>query len=76
MTRPDPPVRSDGRCVICHGPRGRLPKTATQRAKAILAKELALDPFDRTECCREWFGTQLAGQPEKAPPSDMEWSHT
>lgn len=75
MTRPDPPVRSDGRCVICHGPRGRLPKTATQRTKTTLAQELANDPFCSSPCCGIWHGTQLTGQPEKAPPADLEWSH-
>lgn len=73
--KPDPPVREDGRCVVCLGKRGRLPKVVTQRAKAILQRELALDPFCSTVCARKWHLTEIKGQPDKAPPSDIEWSH-
>lgn len=73
---PDPPVRGDGRCAHCGGQRGRLPKAITQRNKAILARELELDPFCSTVCCRSWHGTELDRHPQKPPPADLEWSHT
>jgi hypothetical protein len=73
--REDPPIRTDGRCVVCGGVRGRLPKQVTQRAKAILKRELAGDPFCSTVCARKWHRTTLDGQASKAPPADLEWSH-
>jgi hypothetical protein len=50
--KPAPPVRKH--CPVCG--RERHP----ERAHTKLGRELAaLDPFDRSECAREWYGTQL-----------------
>jgi hypothetical protein len=74
--KPDPPIRKDQRCTVCKGIRGRIPKTITQRKKADLIIELAADPFCSTTCARRWHSTTLVvGQPEKAPPADMSWTH-
>lgn len=47
--RLDPPVRLDGRCVHCGGPR-----TVRQNRYSGLAA--ALDPFCSSACCRAWHG--------------------
>jgi hypothetical protein len=73
--KPDPPVRPDKLCIVCQGERGRLPNAITQRNKAELKRNLAKDPFCSTTCARRWHSTTLVGQPEKAPPADLEWSH-
>lgn len=73
IRKPDPPPRANGRCVVCGGKRGRLPKTGTQRSRQQLARELATDPFCSTICARKWHGTEIAGSPDKAPPADLEW---
>lgn len=56
MTRPEPPVRDDGRCA---GPscRKRLPRDV--RAGHYGKEALALDPFCSTECCRAYHRTSL-----------------
>lgn len=43
----DPPVRGDGRCAVCGGPR-RL----TQ--KPLYREQARLDPFCSAACCRLW----------------------
>lgn len=66
--RTDPPIRPDGRCVTCQGPRlARLPKVITIRSKADLLKHLARDPFCRTGCARAYHGVSLTNlEPQKA----------
>lgn len=54
-----PPVRPDGRCTTCLGPRGTIPKTLLKRTARTLAVQLANDPFCSTECARAWYGTTL-----------------
>jgi hypothetical protein len=51
--REDPPVRSDGRCAVCFGP--RLPKPL----KAVYQGEAERDPFCSTVCARAFHGVQL-----------------
>lgn len=57
--KPDPPVRADGRCVVCLGPRGVLPKNAISRAPAQVKLELETDPFCSSTCARDWHGNPL-----------------
>ncbi len=47
--KPDPPVRADGRCVVCKKPRV-IPKKEPYRTHALT------DPFDSAPCCMAWHG--------------------
>ncbi len=51
----DPPVRRDGLCVQCHGPR-KVPK---RHHKGIDPAVYALDPFCSSPCARFWHGNPL-----------------
>jgi hypothetical protein len=51
--REDPPVRWDGRCAVCFGP--RLPKPL----KPVYQGEAERDPFCSTVCARVFHGVQL-----------------
>ena len=48
----DPPVRKDGRCVQCLGPRG-VPATYHSSIDELV---YLLDPFCSGACCRKWHG--------------------
>jgi hypothetical protein len=50
--KPDPPVRRNGGCVTCGGPRLKG-KGRYHQAEA------ALDAFCSTECARAWHGATL-----------------
>jgi len=58
---PDPPVREDGRCVVCLKPR-RL----TKQARKYAGVWLDLDPFCASKCCRKWHGCELPGDRTEA----------
>jgi hypothetical protein len=47
----DPPLRADGRCAVCYGPR----HLARSRRYAKGCAEL--DAFCSTGCARRWHGT-------------------
>lgn len=49
----DPPVRKDGRCAQCLGPR----KHAV--ANKYSGMDAVQDPFCSTTCCREWHDNPL-----------------
>jgi hypothetical protein len=55
----DPPVRADGRCHVCKGPRGKIPKTLVKRTARDLAAALAADPFCSSACARRFYGCPL-----------------
>lgn len=55
----DPPVRKDGRCAHCVGPR----KAKPNRYSGLAA---TLDPFCSTGCCRAWHG--VADRPRDPLP--------
>lgn len=55
----DPPVREDGQCVTCLGPRGAIPKTLVNRTARDLKRALATDPFCSSTCARAYYGTSL-----------------
>lgn len=46
----DPPVREDGRCVVCLGPRN------PERSKKYAGDVAHLDPFCSNVCARDWHG--------------------
>lgn len=50
----DPPVRADGRCLTCNGPR-----TAHRKSKPLYRAAAERDPFCSTKCAREWHGCAL-----------------
>lgn len=50
----DPPVRADGRCVECGGPR-----KLTKQARKYAGVALDLDPFCSSRCCRKWHGCEI-----------------
>lgn len=50
----DPPVRADGRCVVCLKPR-----KLTKQARRYAGAQLDIDPFDSTSCCRKYHGCEL-----------------
>ena len=54
LVRADPPIREDGRCVVCLGPR---------QAKRGNYSDPTQDPFCSTPCARRYFGTELETQP-------------
>jgi hypothetical protein len=47
---PDPPLRPDGRCAHCGGP--RTPPEKLHRAEALA------DPFCCTDCAKAWHGVE------------------
>lgn len=55
---PDPPVRADGKCVVCG--RGRKIKRSGKYGLDKNGRRVAAtDPFCSTQCCREYHGTSL-----------------
>lgn len=60
----DPPVRPDGRCLTCGGPR-----TAHRKASPLYRDQAERDPFCSTKCAREWFGVPL---PAARPPTEAQ----
>jgi hypothetical protein len=56
---PDPPIRADGHCATCGGPRGAIPKTLVKHTARDLAAALAGDPFCSAKCARMFHGTSL-----------------
>lgn len=65
-THRDPPVRADGKCVVCGGervpPKGR--RDNARHDKRIVARKPAVDvaamvagdPFCSTDCCKKYHG--------------------
>jgi hypothetical protein len=51
--RPDPPLRPDGRCAVCHKP--RRPERSRRYGGAVAE----LDPFCSVTCARQYHGTML-----------------
>ena len=49
----DPPVRADGRCLTCLGP--RRPERSQRYAPGIAQ----LDPWCSATCSRKWHGNEL-----------------
>ena len=49
----DPPVREDGRCLSCLGP--RRPERSQRYAPGIAQ----LDPWCSAPCARKWHGNEL-----------------
>jgi hypothetical protein len=50
---PDPPVREDGRCIVC--PKARHP----ERSRKYAGGTAETDPFCSTQCARAYYGTSL-----------------
>lgn len=55
----DPSVCADGRCHVCGGPRGAIPKTLVKHSARDLREALARDPFCSSTCARRFYGTSL-----------------
>lgn len=53
LLEPDPPVRTDGLCIVCLKPRH------PERSKKYGGDVAELDPFRKTECARSYFGCPL-----------------
>lgn len=53
VARENPPVRADGRCAVCEGPR------ETNRSRRYGRDEAKRDPFCSTACARAFHGTTL-----------------
>jgi hypothetical protein len=51
----DPPIREDGRCAHCHGPR-KMPKSKLHRDAA------ETDAFCSSTCCRAYHGLPVFAQ--------------
>lgn len=60
--RSDPPVRRDGRCAQCGGPRR---KAKPQRG--VDPALYASDPFCSGPCCRAWHGVEQVTIPGGDP---------
>jgi hypothetical protein len=60
---PDPPVTAN--CPVCGKPR------RPERSLKYGGVAAELDPFDSTDCCREWHGTQLACSACNGPPDQQ-----
>jgi hypothetical protein len=56
---PTPPVRADGLCLTCGGPRGTIPKVLVKRSAHDLRVALETDPFCSSTCARSYYGTSL-----------------
>lgn len=54
-----PPVREDGRCVVCLGPRVVIPKVLVKRSAHDLRVALEADAFCSSSCARAYYGTSL-----------------
>jgi hypothetical protein len=59
----DPPVRTDGRCVVCDKPR------SPWRSKRYGKLEAERDPFCSSTCCRVWHGVSLRATPSTSGPT-------
>ena len=59
---PDPPVREDGRCIVCRGSREQRHYSKVSR------EQVKADPFCSRECASEWFGTTLAPYGQRLYP--------
>jgi hypothetical protein len=62
----DPPMRADGLCAVCLGP--RHPERAARYAREIAA----MDPFCSSTCARAWHGTSLPASTEYGRPRRLE----
>ena len=49
----EPPLRPDGRCLVCGGPR------KLSGLKLIYRQAMESDPFCSSACARAWWGTSL-----------------
>jgi len=56
----DPPVRPDGCCAQCGGPR-----TVTAQARKYAGYQVDLDPYCSARCCRRWHGCPLKNEREE-----------
>jgi endogenous inhibitor of DNA gyrase (YacG/DUF329 family) len=58
----DPPVRTDGKCVVC-GKARKITKQTWKYAKGAAD----VDPFCSTRCARIYYDTPLADKPTGRP---------
>lgn len=73
MPTSDPKVRRDGRCAQCRSPRlTKIAKNSALRGadRDRINKELASDPFCKTDCARRWHGCPLPKALGRPPLED------
>jgi hypothetical protein len=58
-----PPVREDGLCLTCLGPRCLTPTKLVKRTAGEMRAALEADPFCSSTCARAYYGTSLPTLP-------------
>jgi hypothetical protein len=55
----EPPVRTDGRCIVC------LKQLRIDGLRPLYKAAMRDEPFCSTECCREWYCIPLPSEERK-----------